>query len=135
MNLAPRTILILTLLLGAAERLTAQEATSTATAAQETAAVTTTATTTATTTTTDDVSDEARETEAQPTASERNERAILRDRFTALLGQHPDSLSKLLYLDPSLLSNDAFLAKYPDLAQFVAENPDIRRNPHYFVRV
>ena len=61
-------------------------------------------------------------------------RQQVRDRFTRLLGQHPPEVAPLVVLDPTLLSNDPFLARYPELAQFVAAHPEIRRNPHYYVQ-
>jgi hypothetical protein len=57
-----------------------------------------------------------------------------RQRFEMLIDRHPPELARVLALDPSLLSNEPFLARYPEIAQFVAANPEVRRNPHYFVR-
>ena len=54
--------------------------------------------------------------------------------FSAIVNRHPDKLERLLATEPTLLLNDAFLAGYPDLAAFVAEHPEIRRNPHYYTR-
>jgi hypothetical protein len=124
MTLATRFVLILTLIFAAAERLSAQEATTTAAPAAQTAA-------TATTTTTEAPASqgETGENDAEPPS-----RAAIRERLVVLLRQHPDELSEVLDLDPALLSNDAFLARYPDLQEFVAANPDVRRNPHYFTR-
>lgn len=74
----------------------------------------------------------------EPTAtaapqSERPSPGAIRERFIQLIDKHPPSVERVLSIDPTLLTNDAFLARYPDLAQFVAANPEIRRNPHYFV--
>ncbi|HEY0592844.1 MAG TPA: hypothetical protein VGF40_13820 [Thermoanaerobaculia bacterium] len=57
----------------------------------------------------------------------------IRERFIFLLDRHPEGLGRVLGLDPTLLSNREFLAKYPEVAQFLAENPEIVRNPHYYV--
>jgi hypothetical protein len=57
-----------------------------------------------------------------------------REQFSRLLGRHPDELTRLLVLDPTLLNNEPFLAKYPELAQFLTEHPEIRRNPHYYLQ-
>jgi hypothetical protein len=57
----------------------------------------------------------------------------IRERFIFLLDRHPDELGRVLGLDPTLLSNREFLAKYPEVAQFLAENPEVVRNPHYYV--
>lgn len=56
-----------------------------------------------------------------------------RDRFNRLLRQHPPELATILVLDPGLLSNDAFLAGYPELASFVAENPEVRHSPRFYL--
>lgn len=105
MPLAARTMLILTLMVATTAGVFAQPAT-------------TTTTTTSTTTST-------------PRLEEPQQ---VRDQFMRLLGQHPREVASLLVLDPTLLSNDPFLARYPELAQFVAAHPEIRRNPHYFVQ-
>jgi len=69
-----------------------------------------------------------------PPVEETQTRQQVRDQFTRLLGQHPPEVTPLVVLDPTLLSNDPFLARYPELAQFVAAHPEIRRNPHYYVQ-
>ena len=107
MTLATRTILILTLAVAIAGGVLAQPAP-----------------TTATTTTS---------APAQPLAGA-EPRQEVRDQFVRLLTQHPPEVAPIVALDPTLLSNDPFLARYPELAQFVAAHPEIRRNPHYFVQ-
>jgi hypothetical protein len=111
MTLATRITLVLTLLLGTVAQVAAQEAVSTDPPPQ-----TTTATATA----------------AAVEVERPGDRAI-RENFLALLDQHPREVSRILALDPLLLHDDAYLARYPKLAAFVAENPEIRSNPHYFV--
>ena len=49
-----------------------------------------------------------------------------------LLRQYPPSLGRVLALDPTLLSNQAYLQPYPQLATFVAQHPEIAHNPTYF---
>lgn len=115
MSLVTRTILILTLLLTLVSTVSAQQ-----TAATTTNNVTTAATTTATTT-----SDEAASAEQSSTVTHQN--------FSQLLRQHPPELGTILTLDPTLLSNDAFLAGYPELSRFVAQHPEVRRNPRYYL--
>jgi hypothetical protein len=56
-----------------------------------------------------------------------------RDRFRELLRQYPPSLAEVLQLDPSLLTNQAYLAPYPTLAAFLAQHPQIAHNPAFFV--
>ena len=53
--------------------------------------------------------------------------------FSRVLRQHPPELATILTLDPTLLSNEAFLAGYPELARFVAEHPEVRRNPRFYL--
>ena len=112
MGAITRSILILTLLLGLAGGLVAQETTTTTTTATETAA---TETTTA-----------ASET---PLPSSHQ----IRDRFSRLLQQRPPEVVSILKLDPSLLSDEAFLAKYPEIRDFVAEHPEVRHNPRFYL--
>jgi hypothetical protein len=56
-----------------------------------------------------------------------------RQDFNTLLRQHPPELATILTLDPPLLSNEAFLAGYPELARFVAQHPEVRRSPKFYL--
>lgn len=56
-----------------------------------------------------------------------------RERLMELLRQYPPSLSEVLRLDPSLLTNEAYLAPYPALATFLAQHPEVAHNPGFFV--
>jgi ABC-type multidrug transport system fused ATPase/permease subunit len=49
-----------------------------------------------------------------------------------VLRQYPPSLREILRLDPSLLTNEPFLAAYPNLKDFVASHPEILRSPAFF---
>lgn len=69
-------------------------------------------------------------TNTSTTSADSNE---LREDFSKLLRQRPSELATILVLDPTLLSNEAFLSGYPDLAKFVAEHPEVRRNPRYYL--
>ncbi len=69
--------------------------------------------------------------QAEESASDREQ--ISAD-FNAIINRHPEKLERVLANEPMLLLNDSFLAGYPDLAAFVAEHPEIRRNPHYYTR-
>ena len=112
MGAITRSILILALILGIAGGLFAQEATTTAT--------TTTATTVPAAT--------------QATASEESRSSHqIRSEFSSLLRQRPDEVATILKLDPSLLSDDGFLAKYPELRDFVARHPEVRHNPRFYL--
>ena len=108
MTLATRTILILTLMAALTGGAFAQPATATATSATATAST--------------------------PPLEEGQTRQQVREQFLRLLTQHPPEVTPILVLDPTLLSNEPFLARYPELAQFVAAHPEIRRNPHYYLQ-
>ena len=56
-----------------------------------------------------------------------------RDSFHQMLRQYPPSLSEVLRLDPSLLTNTAYLTPYPNLAAFLNQHPEIAHNPGFFV--
>src|SRR5216110_2414526 len=107
MTVLTRIILILMLMLPLADALSAQPtaSTSTATAAGSAASA---------------ASEESRSSEE------------IRQDFSALLRRHPPELATILTLDPTLLSNDAFLTGYPELAHFVAQHSEVRRNPRFY---
>jgi hypothetical protein len=56
-----------------------------------------------------------------------------RDELIQLLQQYPPSLAEVLRLDHSLLTNREFLGPYTRLTAFIAQHPEILRNPAYFV--
>src|SRR5918993_736489 len=53
--------------------------------------------------------------------------------FYQVLEQYPPALGYVLRLDPTLLTNQAYLASYPNVAAFVAQVPDIPRNPGFYL--
>lgn len=53
--------------------------------------------------------------------------------FYQVLEQYPPALGHVLRLDPTLLTNPAYLASYPSVAAFVAQSPDIPRNPGFYL--
>jgi len=57
----------------------------------------------------------------------------VRNRLDDLLRQYPPSLARVLYLDPTLLDNEAYLQPYPELATFLSAHPEIKHNPSYFL--
>ncbi|HWW61711.1 MAG TPA: hypothetical protein VN181_10125, partial [Thermoanaerobaculia bacterium] len=57
----------------------------------------------------------------------------VRARFSTVLRESPPQLAGILVLEPTLLSNSAFLAGYPELARFVAEHPEVRLHPAYYL--
>lgn len=51
-----------------------------------------------------------------------------------LLYHYPSNLRDVLGLDPTLLTNQAFLQPYPALTGFVAAHPEIAHSPAFYVR-
>jgi hypothetical protein len=62
-----------------------------------------------------------------------NNASETRARLQEILRQHPPSLSTVLRLDPSLLTTESYMTPYPALAAFVAQHPEIARNPSFFL--
>ncbi len=56
-----------------------------------------------------------------------------RQEFQQLLRRYAPSLIEVFRLDPSLLTNQTFLAPYPALAMFLSRHPEIAHNPRFFV--
>lgn len=148
MRLATRTILFATLLFPVT-------CAATSAYAQENAksAVTTTATTTAPSTSTSSTSTSASTTATTATAApaatadddrasgrrdsreerEESQSEAVREQFSTLLRNHAPQLGTILALDPTLLSNEAFLAPYPDLSTFLAAHPEVRHSPDFYL--
>ncbi|HEX6094742.1 MAG TPA: hypothetical protein VF432_00355 [Thermoanaerobaculia bacterium] len=116
MGLITRSFLTLALILGTVAPLFAQETT--------TATQTTTAETAATETT--------ENTDTAETAPARSSFEV-RKELTALLKQRPPEVATILRLDPGLLSDDAFLAKYPEVRDFVTKHPEVRHNAGFYL--
>jgi hypothetical protein len=57
----------------------------------------------------------------------------VRKQFYEVLQKYPPSVGRVLKLDPSLMSNEAYLLPYPGVAAFLAQHPEIARNPSYFL--
>lgn len=56
-----------------------------------------------------------------------------RQAFYEVLQQYPPALGRVLRLDPTLMTNEAYMASYPTVAAFIAQNPDVPRNPGYYL--
>lgn len=56
-----------------------------------------------------------------------------RDRLGQLMQRYPPELRNVLSIDPTLLSNQAYLAPYPALVSFLNEHPEIARNPSFYL--
>jgi hypothetical protein len=61
-----------------------------------------------------------------PTAQE------VRSDLERLLDQYGPALPRVLKLDPSLLSNEAYLQPYPALRQFLSQHPEVTHNASYY---
>ena len=59
-------------------------------------------------------------------------RDAVRSMFTRVVERTPE-LASILLIDPSLLSDGAFMTRYPNVAEFVNRYPEIRRNPRYYL--
>ena len=57
----------------------------------------------------------------------------IREELSRLLERYPPSLRGVFGLDPTLLSNPAYLAPYPGLASFLNAHPEIARNPGFYI--
>ena len=56
-----------------------------------------------------------------------------RESLINLLEKYPPALGRVLKLDPSLMTNQGYLAPYPGLAAFLNQHPEVVRNPDYFL--
>ena len=70
--------------------------------------------------------------EPQPLALNQNA-SETRNAFYKVLEQYPPSLGRVMRLDPTLMTNDSYLASYPNLAAFLRQYPQVPRNPGYFL--
>lgn len=68
-----------------------------------------------------------------PTTIEAPDAERTRQQLRELLEKYPPSLGRVLKLDTSLLTNEAYLAPYPALAGFLAQHSEVRRNPAFFL--
>lgn len=56
-----------------------------------------------------------------------------RQAFYKVLEQYPPGLGRVMRLDPTLMVNQAYLGSYPALAAFLQQNPDVPRNPGFYL--
>ena len=57
----------------------------------------------------------------------------VRKELMAVMKKYPPELGRILKIDPGLFHNDPYMAPYPALKAFVAQHPEIPRNPDYFL--
>ena len=77
----------------------------------------------------------ARQTPSAPAATPVNKQDAeeTRRQFNEVLSQYPPSLGRVMRLDPTLMTNENYLASYPNVAAFLAQYPDIARNPGFYL--
>ena len=56
-----------------------------------------------------------------------------RRQLTDLMEKYPPALGRVLKLDPSLLSNPAYLEPYPALVSFLNVHPEVAHDPGFFL--
>jgi hypothetical protein len=80
--------------------------------------------------------------EAQPAAQAASRGSIpasdqtaeqTREQLDRLFENYPPAVGRVFKLDPSLMSNPAYLAPYPLLSAFLAQHPEVLHNPGYFL--
>jgi hypothetical protein len=56
-----------------------------------------------------------------------------REQLQRLLRQYPPAVGEVLQRDPSLMTRPEYLSPYPALVAFLAQHPEIARNPSFFL--
>lgn len=56
-----------------------------------------------------------------------------REMLDRVLEAYPPAVGRVFKLDPSLMSTPSYLAPYPELSAYLAEHPEVVRNPGYFL--
>lgn len=67
-----------------------------------------------------------------PVALETDARQV-REQLRDILTKYPPEVGRILKMDPTMLSNQPYLAQYPALQQFLAAHPEIARNPTFYL--
>jgi hypothetical protein len=68
-----------------------------------------------------------------PTELDQQKAEVTREEFRRLLENYPPALSRILKLDPTLMSSTAYLEPYPVLGTYLQRHPEISRYPDYFL--
>jgi hypothetical protein len=127
-----RMFLIVLLMLPMVGGLAAQEPTTdTTTTTTATAPAAATATVTDTTAGTETETAAAETDSAEPAGPPTS--YTVRQQFTSLVHNSAPDLARVLALQPNLLTNAEFMASYPEVAQFVAEHPEVKNRPRFFL--
>jgi hypothetical protein len=56
-----------------------------------------------------------------------------RQQLYRVLEKYPPALGRVLRLDPTLMTNQQYLASYPQLGAFVTQYPEVPRNPGFYL--
>lgn len=72
------------------------------------------------------------QTTVAPPIDERSARDT-QQRLQELLRDYPPSLVRVLQLDPTLLTNQEYLAPYPALAAFISQHPDVVHHAAFYL--
>jgi hypothetical protein len=56
------------------------------------------------------------------------------EQFTEILAKYSPALGQILRLDPALMGREDYMASYPAVVAFLAQHPEIKRNPSYYLR-
>lgn len=59
--------------------------------------------------------------------------AKVREEFMKILQKYPPSLGIVLKADPTMITNDQYLTPYPAVGAFLAQHPEVRRSPAYYL--
>jgi hypothetical protein len=57
----------------------------------------------------------------------------IREEFTEVLKRYPPQVAQILKLDPTLLTREDYLTPYPAIGAYLAQHPEVRRSPEYFL--
>jgi hypothetical protein len=58
-----------------------------------------------------------------------------RSQLEVILEKYPPAVGRVLKLDPSLMTNQAYMTPYPALSAYIAQHPEVAHNPGYFLEV
>jgi hypothetical protein len=56
-----------------------------------------------------------------------------RSQLEVILEKYPPAVGRVLKLDPSLMTNQAYMTPYPALSAYIAQHPEVAHNPGYFL--
>jgi len=56
-----------------------------------------------------------------------------RSQLEIILEKYPPAVGRVLKLDPSLMTNQAYMTPYPALSAYITQHPEVAHNPGYFL--